>query len=268
MAVTGPSGSGTSTLVRDTLAAHFAGRPTPDGATVQGPEPRLLEPSLPSGSASPRSCVATLARIWGPIRDLLTRTREARVRGLGADAFTFNRATGWCPACEGLGSRTVRFGPLPPISETCPVCRGGRLRPDVDAIHWRGHSAGELLRLDLATVQPIFATHPRLAPIFTALTAVGLGHLPLGRATESLSSGERRRFSVALTLARLRSADRDPRPTLVVLDQPDAGLDDATATLVARWLAETIAGRGTLVTVAHHPALLQAADTVQVLGDP
>jgi ABC-type protease/lipase transport system fused ATPase/permease subunit len=66
-------------------------------------------------------------------------------------------------------------------------------------------------------------------------------------------------------MARLKSAARDPRPTLVVLDQPDAGLDDATARRVADWLAASIAGRGTLVTVAHHPALLATADTVVVL---
>jgi hypothetical protein len=30
-------------------------------------------------------------------------------------------------------------------------------------------------------------------------------------------------------------------------------------------LADAIAGRGTLLTVAHHPALLEAADAVQML---
>jgi excinuclease ABC subunit A len=73
---------------------------------------------------------------------------------------------------------------------------------------------------------------------------------------------------VALAVARLAAARRDPRPTLVVLDRPDAGLDDATAESVARWLAQAAQGDTALVTVAHHPALLRAADHVVVLGKP
>lgn len=264
--LTGPGGAGATRLAVQGLAAHFAGRPTL--ATVEGPEPRLLEPAPLAGASQPRSCVATAAGIWTRIRTLLSATRAARVRGLAADAFTFNRSTGWCPDCEGLGQRIVRFGSLPPITEPCPTCHGGRLRPDIDDIRWRGHSARTLLTTDIHQVRPLFAANPHLSPVLDALQAVGLGHLPLGRPTESLSSGERRRFAVALTLARLKAAERDPRPTLVVLDQPDTGLDDDTARTVARWMASSIAGRGTLVTVAHHPALIHTADAVVVLPAP
>lgn len=263
--LTGPSGSGTSSLATGALAATFAGRALPPGVDVSGPEPRLIEPSVRTSAPGPRSCVATAAGIWTPIRTLLTATKNARVRGLAADAFTFNRATGWCPSCEGMGARLIQFGSLAPVREICGTCHGGRLRPDLDDITWRGHSPRQLMDLDIGAARTLFSSNPRVLPVLEALVATGLGHLPLGRPMSSLSSGERRRFEVALAMARLRSADRDPRPTLVVLDQPDAGLDDCTASAVATWLASTIAGRGTLLTVAHHPALIAAADHVVVL---
>jgi excinuclease ABC subunit A len=139
------------------------------------------------------------------------------------------------------------------------------LRPDLEDVRWRGYSVRDLLHINLDQAASLFAANPRLAPTLSALNATGLGHLPLGRPTESLSSGERKRFSVSLAMARLKAAQRDPRPTLVVLDQPDAGLDDQTAATVATWMADAIRGNGTLVTVAHHPALLAAADAVAVL---
>ena len=263
--LTGPSGSGTTSLAVGSLAAHFAQRILPKGARVTGPEVRLIEPSVLVGASNPRSCVITATGIWAHLRTLFAATREARTRGLGPEVFSFNRAAGWCSACEGLGQHILRFGSLAPVAETCSVCDGGRLRPDLEDIRWRGHSARALLQANVARARELFAANPRLSPTLDALVATGLGHLPLGRPASSLSSGERRRFSVALAIARLRAAQRDPRPTLVVLDQPDAGLDDETASVVATWLADAIAGKGTLLTVAHHPALLAAADAVQVL---
>ena len=264
--VTGPSGSGTTALAVHALAAHFAGRPTPAGVSVTGPEPRLIERAEVGVSANARACVATSADLWGTVRDLLARTREARVGGLKADAFTFNRATGWCPDCEGRGEHEVSLGALAPLWRKCGSCEGGRLRPEVADIRWRGFSASDLLKADLATVGGAFSTHPRLTRRLRALIAVGLGHLPLGRRTASLSTGERRRFGVALAVARLGVAPRDPRPTLLVLDRPDAGLDDAHARKLASWLAESTHSQATLVTVAHHRAVLDAADSVVMLG--
>ncbi|HCH61292.1 MAG: hypothetical protein CL927_17830 [Deltaproteobacteria bacterium] len=260
--LTGPSGAGSTSLAVHALAAHFAGRVLVEGCQVTGPEPRLIEPTHLAGTGNARSCVATAAGVWTHLRTLLTSTRAARVRGLGAEAFTFNRATGWCPECEGRGELAQRFGPLPPILTPCPTCGGSRFRPDIDDVRWKGHSPAQLLGLNVEAARVLFAANPRLSPVLEAMAAVGLGYLPLGRSTASLSSGERRRFGIAVALARLKAAARDPRPTLVVLDQPDAGLDDATAAQVAQWLSAAAQGRATLLTVAHHPALLAAADAV------
>ena len=75
----------------------------------------------------------------------------------------------------------------------------------------------------------------------------------LGDRGAGLSAGERQR--VALARAFLRDAP------LLVLDEPTAGLDDATEAEVVRTIRRLMRGR-TVVLVAHRPALLALADRV------
>lgn len=261
--ITGASGTGKSRLLDERLAPLLRRDTQLPGWS--GPEARVVRSTPPVGGHA-RSCVATTAGIWSTIRGLLARTRDARVAGLGADAFTFNRASGWCATCEGLGSVPLQLGPFAPIFETCPTCQGGRLSATSGAIRWRGRSPSELLALDLAEAARLFSSQPKMAPVLQALVAVGLGHLPLGRRTSSLSPGERRRFGVATAVAKVRPDTRDPRPVVVILDGPDVGLDDHTARSLATWLAAALPSGTTLLTAAHHPAMLAAADRVVALG--
>ena len=75
-------------------------------------------------------------------------------------------------------------------------------------------------------------------------TAVG-GTLPLGLVVRGLSSGERRRLSVACALV--------GSPSLLLLDEPTTGLDAAAALAVTRRLA-SLARRGhTVIATIHRP---------------
>jgi ABC-type multidrug transport system fused ATPase/permease subunit len=80
-------------------------------------------------------------------------------------------------------------------------------------------------------------------------TVVGDGGRPL-------STGERRR--IALARAFLRDA------ALVILDEPTADLDPATAALVVDAVERLQAGR-TVLLIAHRPELASRADRVLVL---
>ncbi len=81
----------------------------------------------------------------------------------------------------------------------------------------------------------------------------------LGDRGAGLSAGERQR--VALARAFLRDAP------VLILDEPTAGLDDATEADVVRTIRRLMHGR-TVVLVAHRPALLELADRVVDLGAP
>ncbi len=92
-----------------------------------------------------------------------------------------------------------------------------------------------------------------------ALAAVAAGALA-GRTTDTLSGGELQRVALAGVLA--------PGPSLLLLDEPSAQLDDAGASLLAAVLRR-LADAGTAIVVAEHRTDRYAgvADRVVGIGD-
>ena len=92
-----------------------------------------------------------------------------------------------------------------------------------------------------------------------ALRRAGADHLEVARQTGSngalLSAGERRRVAIARAL--LYDAP------LLLLDEPTAGLDEATELQV---IASLRASGRTVLAISHRPAVLQAADRVVQVG--
>ncbi len=99
------------------------------------------------------------------------------------------------------------------------------------------------------------------AEVGSALAAVGLADVPadrvLGERGSGLSSGQRRRIGIARALVR-------DAPVLL-LDEPTAGLDEASEALVMRAIRRAADGGATVVLVAHRPGAVAGADrTVEV----
>ena len=95
--------------------------------------------------------------------------------------------------------------------------------------------------------------------VAAALAVVGLARMDpgtmLGEGGVGVSAGQRRRIGVARALLR--------RSEIILLDEPTAGLDEASeATVLNAVRAEAHASRRTVVLVAHRPAALAIADLV------
>ncbi len=154
---------------------------------------------------------------------------------------------------------------------TCTTCHGSRMRPEVDRYRVCGLSITEAsampvaeLRARLAELPPTDEPTDRVAAEIRArlgyLDDVGVGYLTLDRASRTLSGGEVQR--VALTAALGTSLTG----TLMVLDEPTAGLhprDAAKLIEVARGIAAL--GNVTLV-IEHDLGLIASADRVVELG--
>jgi thiol reductant ABC exporter CydD subunit len=176
---------------------------------------------------------------------------------------------------SGAGKSTVLaalLGFVEPAAGTMRV--DGSAFPDVPLAAWRSTFAWLPQRPYLFTAS--LADNLRLgAPeagdddLERVLAAVGLTalvrHLPDGLNTElgqdglTLSAGERQRVALARALL-------SPAPILL-LDEPTASLDRATANRLARDIEPWLAGR-TVVVAAHEPLLLLAFDRVVTLGAP
>ncbi len=153
----------------------------------------------------------------------------------------------------------------------CPACGGTRLRGEVSRYHVCGLSITEaaaspvgLLRDRLAELGPIDEPTDRIAQEIRTrlgyLDDVGVGYLTLDRASRTLSGGEVQR--VALTAALGTSLTG----TLMVLDEPTAGLHPRDAARLIG-VARGIAAHGNVALVIEHDLdVIAAADRVVELG--
>ncbi len=235
--IVGPSGSGKTRRLA-ALAAAVEGGKTPFERVV------WADGAGPRGA---RSTPASYVGLWAVLRELLAATASAKVRGLGAGAFSLNQPGGRCEACQGTGERRVDLEWLPELWLPCPVCDGRRFAGDIREVRWHGLDASELLELTVTAARAVLSGVPKLDRALRAMADCGLGYVPLGLPTRSLSGGESNRLRVARELAR----GGIDGTTLVLLDDPTRGLHAVDAAVILA-LIDRLAESGAAVVVATH----------------
>jgi excinuclease ABC subunit A len=264
--VTGVSGSGKSTLVHDVLCARLRRRGVSEGrgpAVVEGAdyveELEVVDQS-PLGR-SPRSNPVTYMKAFDAVRELFASTPEARRRGLGAAAFSFNMPGGRCESCGGDGRVRVDLQFLADAWLVCEACGGRRYRPPVLQVRWRGRSIDQVLDLTVHEALHVFAGQHRVTRRLKVLEQIGLGYLRLGQPASTLSGGEAQRVKLAAHLL------RRPGPrVLYVLDEPTTGLHMGDVDELLNALQRLLDGGATLVVIEHNLHVIKQADWVIDLG--
>ncbi len=267
--ITGVSGSGKSTLVEDVLVASLKGDMPVGCSSLEGTrlKPVFVDQS-PIG-INPRSNPATYTGLADIIRDLF-----AMHTGLSPSHFSFNRDTGACPTCKGMGAIEVHMRYMPSTWIPCEDCEGGRFTDEVLAaevqFNERRLNIAQFLNSSVAEAAPLLLMYSdRLSDgslksarnILQALLDVGLGYLPLGQPSPSLSGGEAQRVKLARSLGKRSLAGQ-----LLILDEPSTGLhpqDVGGLLVVLQRLAHSGA---TLIVVEHNTDIIRAADWIIDLG--
>ncbi|MEK7658482.1 MAG: excinuclease ABC subunit UvrA [Patescibacteria group bacterium] len=267
--VTGVSGSGKSSLVNDILAKYllkkfYRAKDEPgkhkEILGVENLNKVVLVDQSPIGR-TPRSNPATYTGAFSHIRDIFTKTKEARVRGYSAGRFSFNVKGGRCEACEGQGVKKVEMYFLPDIYVECEECHGKRYSKEVLEIDYKEKNIADVLQMTVEEAMDFFKNIPGLFEKMKTLKEVGLSYVELGQSATSLSGGEAQRVKLATELSR-----KGTGKTLYILDEPTTGLHFDDIKKLISVLKNLIEKGNTVLIIEHNIDFIRCADWILDLG--
>ena len=265
--ITGVSGSGKSSLILDTLCPalhrHLGGereglpyRKLEGWGALKG----LLEVDQSPLGRTSRGNPATYLKIWEAFRKRFAAQPLAKERGYGPGFFSFNVAGGRCEACKGEGAETVEMQFLADVSFSCPECGGRRFAGGVLDVLYREHNVADLLEMSAQRAFEIYGDDKEIGTKLRLLIDLGLGYLRLGQALNTLSGGESQRLKLAAAVAGFRPG------SMVVLDEPTAGLHPQEVPPLLQVLRGMVKRGGTVVVIEHDMRVAAWADHLIELG--
>ncbi|PIR69229.1 MAG: excinuclease ABC subunit UvrA [Candidatus Niyogibacteria bacterium CG10_big_fil_rev_8_21_14_0_10_46_36] len=267
--VSGVSGSGKSTLINDILSRslmqHFYGsRAVPGGHTsiegLKSIDKVVVVDQSPIGR-TPRSNPATYTGAFAGIRDLFSKTRDARARGYKAGRFSFNVKGGRCEECEGQGVKKIEMHFLPDIYVPCEECDGARYNREALGIHYNDKNIAEVLDMSVEEALIFFKNVPAIQSKIETLNQVGLSYIKLGQPATTLSGGEAQRVKLATELAK-KATGR----TVYILDEPTTGLHAEDVQKLLTVLRALVDKGNTVIVTEHSIDILRNADWLIDLG--
>ncbi|MFO7723587.1 MAG: excinuclease ABC subunit UvrA [Bacteroidales bacterium] len=276
--VTGVSGSGKTSLVKDilypALKRHYGGYTEKAGrfGTLAGDLHRLEDVELidqnPIGKSS-RSNPATYIKVYDEIRTLYASQSLAKLRGYKPGFFSFNVEGGRCETCQGEGTVSVEMQFMADIQLVCEECNGKRFKEEVLEIHVAEKNIFELLEMSVDEAIEFFsgvtgssAAVKKILEKLSVLQEVGLGYIQLGQSSSTLSGGEAQRIKLAYFLTK----GVTDRKTLFIFDEPTTGLHLHDITKLKKSFDALIARGHTLVIIEHNTEIIRSADWIIDLG--
>ena len=261
--VTGVSGSGKSTLVNDVIYLGLEGRAAGGFGSLKGAEAvdKVILVDQSPLSTSPRSIPATYTKAMDGIRDLFSKTREARIMGMTPGYFSFNTAGGRCEECQGAGQQIVEMQFLSDVVLTCEACKGKRFRSEVLEVRYNGKNIHEVLGMSVTEACLFFAGRPDITRKLYPLLEVGLGYLKLGQPTTTLSGGELQRIKLAYHLDHEKG-----NRVLYLFDEPTIGLHQNDVAVLLRCFQRLVDSGHTVLVIEHNLDVIKCADHIIDLG--
>ncbi len=267
--VTGVSGSGKSTLVQETLfptlMTRLGNAPRASGKhkEIRGLQhlDKVIDIDQSPIGRTPRSNPATYTGTFDMIRELYSKSPDAKMRGYMPGRFSFNVKGGRCEACKGDGIIKIEMHFLPDVYVPCEVCKGQRYNRETLEIKFKGKSIADVLDMTVSQALEFFKNVPKIHRKLQTIHDVGLDYIRLGQPATTLSGGEAQRVKLSSELAR-----RSTGKTLYILDEPTTGLHFHDIRKLLEVLSKLVDAGNTVLVIEHNLDVIKTADYVIDLG--
>jgi excinuclease ABC subunit A len=267
--VTGVSGSGKSTLVNEVLlksvSNHLHRTRVRAGAhkKVTGLDQldKIISVDQSPIGRTPRSNPATYIGLFDQIRELFSKTQEARARGYKPGRFSFNVKGGRCEVCRGDGQIKIEMHFLPDVYVPCEQCHGKRYNRETLEVRFKGKTIADVLEMPIEEALEFFAHIPKISRRVQALFDVGLGYMRLGQPATTLSGGEAQRVKLAAELSKVATGT-----TMYILDEPTTGLHFADIQRLLEVLDRLVESGNSVVVIEHNLDVIKVSDRLIDLG--
>ena len=270
--VTGVSGSGKSSLVRDifynAMKRHMdevAERPG-EFLELQGDMNMVKHVEFvdqnPIGKST-RSNPVTYVKAWDEIRKLFANQPLARQMGYTPAYFSFNTDGGRCEECKGEGTVTVEMQFMADLVLECESCHGQRFKQDILEVRYEGKNVNDVLNMTINMAIEFFTEHKqkKIVSMLKPLQDVGLGYIKLGQSSSTLSGGENQRVKLAYYLGMEKQ-----QPTIFIFDEPTTGLHFHDIKKLLASFDALIERGHTIIIIEHNMDIIKCADYVIDLG--
>lgn len=270
--VTGVSGSGKSSLVRDVLynalvREYSEGSERPGEHLELKGDIRMLRAvefvdQNPIGKST-RSNPVTYLKAYDEIRKLFAEQPLAKQMGYTAGYFSFNSEGGRCEECKGEGTITVEMQFMADLVLECEACHGKRFKADTLLVAYHEKNIHDVLEMTVNQAVEFFTEHgaKKVVRRLKPLQDVGLGYVKLGQSSSTLSGGENQRVKLAYYLS-LEKTD----PTMFIFDEPTTGLHFHDIKKLLESFNALIQRGHTIVIIEHNMEVIKCADHIIDIG--
>jgi excinuclease ABC subunit A len=267
--ITGVSGSGKSTLIQDTLfprlmyELHGTRSIWAPHDSLEGVDQidKVIDIDQSPIGRTPRSNPATYTGTFDMIRDLFSKTPDAKIRGYQQGRFSFNVKGGRCEACRGDGVLKIEMHFLPDVYVPCEVCKGKRYNRETLEVKYKGKSIADVLQMTIEEAVEFFKAIPKIHRKLETLLEVGLGYVRMGQPATTLSGGEAQRVKLSSELAKRATGN-----TFYILDEPTTGLHFEDVRRLLAVLHRLVDQGNTVLVIEHNLDVIKTADWVVEMG--
>ncbi len=267
--VTGVSGSGKSSLVNEVLYKNLSNKITRrvevagkcSGILNYQEFDKIIDIDQSPIGRTPRSNPATYTGVFDEIRDLFSKTKEAKIRGYDKGRFSFNVKGGRCEHCAGDGMIKIEMHFMPNIYVECEECHGKRYNKETLQVKYKGKSIADVLDMRVEEALEFFKNIPKIYNRLRTINDVGLGYIKLGQSSTTLSGGEAQRVKLASELYK-RITDQ----SIYILDEPTTGLHSHDVKKLLSVLQNIVDKGATVIIIEHNLDVIKTADYLIDLG--